>query len=393
MQNETEASTSTESQTVSMQQKFQQHVMSKFSDVQFVFELESGVVKVPAIKSILAASSPVFNAMFNGDLKEKGDVKIVDASPDGFKEFLQFFCEDQVKLTMDNVADVLNLTNKYDVVMCFPSCIAFMKENLTVDELVWGLHLALKFQLDELKQFCLGEIQKNMDKILLVFKIEGNGQVSLLSNPPNRFIPEKDVTNLFVHVSAISKMMLSNLFARLQRVKVFLSSSTAVDKEHNLQPKETICFKLDKSMLLTDIYFSKVYCMPSRSNIPVERSTYKPKQYDYFAFEIPYTSFKLFIKEKPYDSFSKALLLENDIKIDSGENHIKLKPITIKANVTYSIILKSNDVSGCMTNSATMTDGFVTSSLNTRISFPKIDEKAYTHSLVYCLQFQEIFGN
>lgn len=49
------------------------------------------IVKIPAHKKVLAASSPVFDAMFNDLLKENGDVKIGDISANAFREFLQIF--------------------------------------------------------------------------------------------------------------------------------------------------------------------------------------------------------------------------------------------------------------------------------------------------------------
>lgn len=108
-------------------------------------------MKIPAHKELLAVSSPVFNAMFNGELKEKSDVKIVDASYEAFKEFLQFFYENKVKLTMGNIVEVLNLVNKYDIAVGSKIVTHFLMENLTSDQILWGLHLAVKYQHKNLK--------------------------------------------------------------------------------------------------------------------------------------------------------------------------------------------------------------------------------------------------
>lgn len=67
------------------------YLNEELADVNFLFKNEGKAVKVPANKAILAALSPVFRAMFFGQLQEKGDVDIVDATSDGFKEFLQLF--------------------------------------------------------------------------------------------------------------------------------------------------------------------------------------------------------------------------------------------------------------------------------------------------------------
>lgn len=56
----------------------QKYFKSTAPDVHFIFEEENETVKVPAHKTLLAMSSPVFDAMFNGELKEKGDVKIAE---------------------------------------------------------------------------------------------------------------------------------------------------------------------------------------------------------------------------------------------------------------------------------------------------------------------------
>lgn len=77
----------------SMFQKFMEIIMKKTPDVHFIFEEDNDTVKLPAHKDVLAASSKVFDAMFNGELKEEGDVNIVDASSAAFKEL---FYEHQV---------------------------------------------------------------------------------------------------------------------------------------------------------------------------------------------------------------------------------------------------------------------------------------------------------
>lgn len=110
------------------------YVMSKEPDFHFVFKCNGEIVKIPARKDLLAASSPVFDAMFNGELKEKGDVEIKDASAAGFQEFLQFFYNKQVKLTMENIADVLNLGHKYDITEITNAAVKFIKKNCQLIE-------------------------------------------------------------------------------------------------------------------------------------------------------------------------------------------------------------------------------------------------------------------
>lgn len=145
----------------SMYQKCHNALINQ-TDVQFIFEGVNGITKVPAKKAVLVASSSVFNAMFNDF-----NVKIVDASSEAFTEFLQFFHDNQVQLTMDNIAEVLKLIDKYDVNDCIPICVDFLKDHLEIDDILWGLHISVKNRLDDLKKFCKHQILKNYGAVMI----------------------------------------------------------------------------------------------------------------------------------------------------------------------------------------------------------------------------------
>lgn len=99
--------------------------------------------------------------MFNGSWKEKEEVKIVDASAAAFKEFLQIFYVDQMKLTMENVAKVMDLGNRYDVIECFKACATFLKDQMTEDNVCLALGLAILYEKEDLKRFCSLFISEN----------------------------------------------------------------------------------------------------------------------------------------------------------------------------------------------------------------------------------------
>lgn len=160
-----------------MLKKFVQVMKTQYTDVKFCFDCDGDICKLPAHKGVLAATSPALNAMFNGALKEKGDVEIKDTLPAVFEDFLNFFYGKPMQLSMDNVAEVLKLADKYDVKDCLPIRVDFLKENLTLDDIVWGLHLALQFQLDDLKVFCMNKIQGNFEKVWSLFDIKDDGTV------------------------------------------------------------------------------------------------------------------------------------------------------------------------------------------------------------------------
>lgn len=135
----------------------------KTADVHFTFKSKE---RVPAHKYLLAAASDVFDAMFYGPVKEKGDVEIDDASAVGFMEFLRFFYFNQIKLTMANIGDVLNLGQKYDINECVNLCLRFLIENLTIDNVLEVFSLAILFEQDDLREKCEDFIEYNTEEIL-----------------------------------------------------------------------------------------------------------------------------------------------------------------------------------------------------------------------------------
>lgn len=136
------------------------YLNEEFADVNFVFktEGEGDVVKVPANKAILGALSPVFRAMFFGELKEKGDVDIVDATADGFKEFLQFFHLDSVQLNIERIDEVVKLADKYDMVQYINSFINWFTKNLTPTNVCFAYQLAIATNNEDLMNLCEGNI-------------------------------------------------------------------------------------------------------------------------------------------------------------------------------------------------------------------------------------------
>lgn len=135
-------------------------------DVFFVFKSETDEIeKLPAHKSILSATSEVFDAMFYGPSKQDGDINIVDSSPSAFKEFLQYFYLSTVKLTGENVAGVMNLGKQYMLNDCINTCTEFCESTLTMDNVCWGYELAILFEQENLKKFCERKIGENPNEI------------------------------------------------------------------------------------------------------------------------------------------------------------------------------------------------------------------------------------
>lgn len=136
----------------------------KGADVHFVFKASDE--RVPAHKAILAVLSPVFDAEFFGPLAENDEVKINDACAGAFNEFLQFFYLQEVTLSMEFIQNVMYLCEKYQINECVRTCATFLKENLTFDEIWLGYELALRYNQNDLKEFCLHQTTTSNENIL-----------------------------------------------------------------------------------------------------------------------------------------------------------------------------------------------------------------------------------
>lgn len=133
------------------------------ADVHFIFKTGE---RLPAHKYLLAAASDVFYAMFYGSIKEKGNVKIDDASAVGFMEFLQFFYFNTIRLTIENISDVMNLGQKYNITECSNLCVRFLIERLTSDNVCQIHSLAVLFERNDLKMECETFIKSHTDEVL-----------------------------------------------------------------------------------------------------------------------------------------------------------------------------------------------------------------------------------
>lgn len=138
---------------------------SKTADVYFV--VGAYLERVPAHKCILAAGSSVFETMLYGSIAEKGDVLIVDATAEAFKEFLQFFYLTEYTLTARNIFDVANLCKKYDVMAGLAACESPMKNSLTIENMCTGYKVARLLELHDVIAYCEDEILENPDEIYL----------------------------------------------------------------------------------------------------------------------------------------------------------------------------------------------------------------------------------
>ena len=118
--------------------------------------------KIPAHKLLLAISSPVFYAMFYGELAEKKDsIDVSDCDHKSLLELFRFVYSDEVNLNADNVMQVLYLAKKYMLPSLADKCSEFLRENLDASNAFHVLPNAQKYEEKDLENHCWEVIDKH----------------------------------------------------------------------------------------------------------------------------------------------------------------------------------------------------------------------------------------
>ena len=121
-----------------------------------VDSVNGGKVSVPANKYMLTVSSPVFEAMFYGDLtaEKQGSIDLPDCTKEGLQELLRFVHSDEVNLTGNNVMEVLYVADKYIMPFLAIKCREYLKEYLKPEEVFTVLPQVKKLSDKELVKHC-----------------------------------------------------------------------------------------------------------------------------------------------------------------------------------------------------------------------------------------------
>ena len=106
-----------------------------------------------AHKVVLAAASPVFEAMFKEGTKEHRDnyVNIEDIDGDVFDVFIRFIYSGQVDHLDEMISDLLAAADKYDVQPLREICMRHMAKNISVENAVDVLALAGRYDVEPIK--------------------------------------------------------------------------------------------------------------------------------------------------------------------------------------------------------------------------------------------------
>ena len=141
-----------------------------YSDVKFVVqkadqgENESKQV-IPAHKFVLSISSPVFEAMFYGELAETTDsIELPDCEYESLLELFRYMYSDEVILSGSNVMGVLYLAKKYMVPSLADKCTKYLQKNLDPSNVFSILPCAQKYDEKNLVDRCWKVIDEKTEE-------------------------------------------------------------------------------------------------------------------------------------------------------------------------------------------------------------------------------------
>ena len=140
------------------------------SDVKFIVPMTNGESEskvIPAHKLVLAIGSPVFFAMFCGQMADTRDsIELPDCEYESLLELFRFIYSDEVKLTGSNVMHVLYLAKKYLVPSLAERCVEFLRKNLDASNAFSILSHAQKFKEKDLENRCWQVVEVQTEEAL-----------------------------------------------------------------------------------------------------------------------------------------------------------------------------------------------------------------------------------
>ena len=144
----------------------------RFSDVKFVVRKMDGKSEskqvIPAHKFLLSISSPVFEAMFYGELAETRDsIELPDCEYDCLLELFRYMYSDEVNLSGSNVMGVLYLAKKYMVPSLAEECSEYLQKNLEAVNVFSILPSAQKYEENDLVERCWKVIDEDTEESVI----------------------------------------------------------------------------------------------------------------------------------------------------------------------------------------------------------------------------------
>ncbi|XP_057318997.1 speckle-type POZ protein-like [Microplitis mediator] len=126
-----------------------------------------GDKKFQAHKLILGTRSPVFDAIFSHDMKEKkeNEIEIPDVDPEIFKKLLEFIYTDKVSDLDDNAEELLEVADKYQLQLLKDMCTVSLSQTIDVENAIPIMLFADRNNVQQLIEYAEKFIIINFQKI------------------------------------------------------------------------------------------------------------------------------------------------------------------------------------------------------------------------------------
>ncbi|XP_060586164.1 uncharacterized protein LOC132741914 [Ruditapes philippinarum] len=140
---------------------------SLWTDVIFRFKDHAEVATIKAHKTVLAARSQVFQAMFFGPCADKNDqVELEHVTRETFDLFLRYVYSDTVDLSTETVFEILRTAHCYQVSSLVQFCAVFLMNVITTDNACDVLSNAMLYDLTALRDTCCSFIDNHALEVL-----------------------------------------------------------------------------------------------------------------------------------------------------------------------------------------------------------------------------------
>ncbi|XP_078365262.1 BTB/POZ domain-containing protein 6-like [Oculina patagonica] len=170
------------------------------SDVKFVVQAsrkygerdnKRSKIAIPAHKFLLSICSPVFFAMFCGEMAEtKEHIDLPDCEYEGMLELLRYIYTDEVCLNGNNVMQVLYLAEKYMIPGLTSECTEYLGKNLDLSNVFCVFKHAEQYENKDLLCHCWDLIDKETEEAL-----KSNEFLSMERSFLNQLV-ERDTLNI-----------------------------------------------------------------------------------------------------------------------------------------------------------------------------------------------------
>ena len=144
----------------------------RFSDAKFAVRESNGKggseskKVIPAHKFVLSIGSPVFEAMFYGEVAEtRAVIELPDCDYESLLELFRYLYSDEVNLSGSNVMGVLYLAKKYMVPSLADKCSQFLQDNLDASNVLNILPMAQKYEVKDLNDRCWKVIDSQSEDV------------------------------------------------------------------------------------------------------------------------------------------------------------------------------------------------------------------------------------